>query len=221
MKLAYILTIGTFLFLGCTKENSTNKKLDISLLHQDKDFVTLISEANSIIDTSLNFTTGNLLSEIEFINHFKKAVNENDLNSRKIISSSLGFKNDTVFWNKRNYIKEKINLLNYKYDLTNISQFLISDAIKKQLNIEPFNQINSLRNKSNALEGPNCLQQFTNCRDNVTAAFAFDQIQCVMAGSLGWTGLGLLLFAACEASAYYKSYVGDRTCLINYNLCLK
>ncbi len=221
MKLAYILTIGSFVFLGCTKENSNNTKLKIGLLHQDKDFIELISESNSIIDSSFKYTSGNLLSETEFINHFKKAVNENDPNSRKIISRSLGFLNDTVFWNKRKYIREKISLLNYKYDLNNADQYLISNAIKNQLNIKPVNQYNLSINKSTALEGTNCLQQFNNCRDNVTAAFAFDQIQCVMAGSLGWTGLGLLLFVACEASAYYKSYVGDRTCLINYNLCLK
>jgi hypothetical protein len=221
MKLAYILTIVSFVFLGCTKENSNNTKLEIGLLYQDKDFIELISESKLIIDSSFKYASGNLLSETEFINHFKKAVNENDLNSRKIISSSLGFVNDSVFWNKRKFIREKINLLSNKYDLTNLNQYMISDAVKQQLISKKINLNNSLINKSNALEGVNCLQQFTNCRENVTATYAFDQFQCVLTGSLGWTGIGLLLFTACEATAYYKSYVGDRTCLINYNLCLK
>lgn len=221
MNLAYFLIIGSFIFLGCTKENSNKTKLEIGSLNQDKDFLELITESNSIIDTSLKYASENLISETEFINHFKKAVNENDSNSRKIISKSLGFLNDSVFWNKRKNIREKMNLLNYKYDLINVDHYLIINAIKNQVNIKSVNPYNSPINKSTALDGTNCLQQFKNCRDNVTAAFAFDQVQCVMAGSLGWTGLGLLLFVACEASAYYKSYVGDRTCLINYNLCLK
>jgi hypothetical protein len=62
MKLAYILTIGSFVFLGCTKENSNNTKLKIGLLHQDKDFIELISESNSIIDSSFKYASGNLLS---------------------------------------------------------------------------------------------------------------------------------------------------------------
>ena len=221
MNLAYFLIIGSFIFLGCTKENSNKTKLEIGSLNQDKDFLELITESNSIIDTSFKYASENLISETEFINHFKKAVNENDSNSRKIISKSLGFLNDSIFWNKRKNIREKINLLNYKYDLINVDHYLIINAIKNQVNIKSVNPYNSPINKSTALDGTNCLQQFKNCRDNVTAAFAFDQVQCVMAGSLGWTGLGLLLFVACEASAYYKSYVGDRTCLINYNLCLK
>lgn len=221
MNLAYFLIIGSFIFLGCTKENSNKTKLEIGSLNQDKDFLELITESNSIIDTSFKYASENLISETEFINHFKKAVNENDSNSRKIISKSLGFLNDSVFWNKRKNIREKMNLLNYKYDLINVDHYLIINAIKNQVNIKSVNPYNSPINKSTALDGTNCLQQLKNCRDNVTAAFAFDQVQCVMAGSLGWTGLGLLLFVACEASAYYKSYVGDRTCLINYNLCLK
>ena len=221
MNLAYFLIIGSFIFLGCTKEKSNKTKLEIGSLNQDKDFLELITESNSIIDTSFKYASENLISETEFINHFKKAVNENDSNSRKIISKSLGFLNDSVFWNKRKNIREKMNLLNYKYDLINVDHYLIINAIKNQVNIKSVNPYNSPINKSTALDGTNCLQQFKNCRDNVTAAFAFDQVQCVMAGSLGWTGLGLLLFVACEASAYYKSYVGDRTCLINYNLCLK
>ena len=112
MNLAYFLIIGSFIFLGCTKENSNKTKLEIGSLNQDKDFLELITESNSIIDTSFKYASENLISETEFINHFKKAVNENDSNSRKIISKSLGFLNDSVFWNKRKNIREKMNLLN-------------------------------------------------------------------------------------------------------------
>lgn len=220
----FVLT--TFLFfsiilVGCEKENTsqtTNTSLNNPNINQDSTFKMLLSDIQEISLTVANANSDKLLSQDEFEFIYNKAINENDISSKKEISKIMGFSDDSLFWKSRERILKNIVLLNKKYSLNKLSstemKSIISNGLTKQ-NSSNTNNVGKISLKAN----PECQEMYLDCLDQATATYALEQIGCVGFGAFGWTIIGGALFVACEAASNYHLYVNDKACRNNFIRC--
>ena len=206
-KITNVFIFSTIIFgiVCCNKLNSESNlvKLNIEDLKYDNDFKIYISAVDSLKKHLELRVSDSVLSESVFIMYYIKAIKENDPKARLIISNQMGYNKDD-FWNDRADRINILNKLNAKYDLS---------KVEKQY----FQVLN--RKKSLMFDADECLEIYKICKDNVTATYAMDQITCVTAGALGFTGIGVVVFVGCEAAAVYRMYQGDRNCNINFKYC--
>ncbi len=190
---------------GCEKESNNLSKIKIKdeFINEDNNFTTYLNETNDLSNHLLNRVKISEISENEFLINFTLAVNNDNYKAKKFISNLMGY-DEMGFWDNRNKRLEALRKLNHKYYLS-------------KLTIDKFHTNNNFR--SNMIQRIDCSEIYKNCRDDVTANYAMDQITCIAAGALGWTGVGALLFVGCEAAANYKMYIGDRNCGTNYRNC--
>jgi len=220
-----ILLIVIFFNMSCKKElnisNNEKSIIQIKNLSKDPDFITYISEIKAVENSLENANPINKLDEKEFTLYFTKAVKYNDISAKRIISNSMGFHDDSSFWISRSKRIIALKNLNAKYNFSNLGE---QDVLMSLQNINTQNEkikSNGMNLKTFFFDGPDCLEIYKNCKDNVSANYAMDQIVCVSAGALGWTGIGILTFLACEAASNYRMYVGDKACLLSFKNCTK
>lgn len=206
-KIKFFLILCTMIFVvnSCNKKNSepSQIKLNMENLKNDNDFKLYISQVDSLKRHFELRVSDTILSEPVFVKYYIRAVKENDLNARLIISNQMGYTGND-FWIERMNRLKVLNKLNIKYDLSKIEE-------------KDFQLVN--RKTSLMFDLDECLEIYKICKDNVTATYAMDQITCVAAGALGFTGIGVVFFVGCEAAAIYRMYQGDRNCNINFKYC--
>lgn len=202
-SLLFLLTI-TFNY-GCEKESNdlSKTKNNDEFIKQDNNFITYLNETKDLSNHLQGRIRSIDISESEFLTNFKLAVDNDNYKAKLFISNLMGYE-ELGFWDNRKKRLEALNELNQNYYLS-------------KLTIDKFYITNKFR--SNMMEFIDCSETYKNCRDDVTANYAMDQITCVAAGALGWTGVGALLFVGCEAAANYKMYIGDRNCATNFRNC--
>lgn len=181
-----ILLIIIFFNTACKKElnlNNTDKSIiQIKNLSKDPDFISYISEIKALENSLENANLNNKLDEKEFTLYFTKAVKYNDINAKRIISNSMGFQDDSSFWISRSKRIIALNNLNSKYNFSNLNE---QDVLISLQNIKTQDEkIKSIgiNLKTFFFDGPDCLEIYKNCKDNVSANYAMDQIVCVSAG---------------------------------------
>lgn len=204
-KNTIVVLISLVAFFGCKKisPKSTSTGLNIEKIKTDVDFKLYVNEIDSIKHHLSSRLLDSILSENDFIKYYIKAIKENDINAKRIISKQMGY-NEFDYWSSRSRRIEVLRKLNLKYDLSKVekSDFIIHNY-KKTLSYDT----------------DECVEIYKICKDNVTATYAMDQITCVTAGALGFTGIGVIVFVGCEAAAVYRMYLGDRNCSINFKYC--
>jgi len=219
-------TIIFFLVLSSCKKQATNQKdltseqimLELSKDSNFKDYVKTLSE---ITNTNLaNSNNPNFLMP-EFESEFKKAAFENNQESRAAISTFIGFNDTERFWTLRNQLNNSFSKLLKSYNLKkiNIEQWkrIISD--QRLQNFQSTIQDNIIKVKVASLNPDDCYEQYTDCLDDALAVYATEQVVCVGAGALGWTGVGIALFVSCESASYYHLTTSKKKCTSTFKTC--
>ena len=68
--------------------------------------------------------------------------------------------------------------------------------------------------------GDECLEKYNNCQMNATAIYAVELVGCVaVAGPLGWSPIGPIIYLACIVSSTYQLYTSDRICKTDFKYC--
>jgi len=211
----------SIILFGCKKENTieaTTPLLNNSNIYQDSDFKLLLSDIQELSATVSNSNSDKNINQNDFELIYKKAVTENDIESKNEISRIMGFSDYPLFWETRKRILSNIVLLNEKYNLKKLSTTEIKGLINNGLaNKNSFN-ISNIEKKTFMFDS-GCQEIYKDCLDQATATYAVEQVGCVGFGALGWTIVGGALFVACEAAANYHLYINDRTCRTNLKYC--
>lgn len=200
-----VLFIFSTIFFSCNKSTSdtSSMKLNIEKIKNDTDFKTYLIQLDSLKNHLTSRKSNTILNEADFIKIYTKALKEKDIHSQEIISNLMGYEANT-FWQARMNRIKILQKLNSRYDLSKI----------EMTNFKKENQ-----KRSFMYDLDECLEMYKICKENVTATYAMDQITCVTAGALGFTGIGVVVFVGCEAAAVYRLYQGDRNCNIIYKFC--
>lgn len=164
-----------------------------------------------------------VVSSSEFDDHFKKAIVENNIVSRQIISAFMGFNNVEDFWGYRERINSSFSQLLNKYDLKKLSHAqwisLISNQKKSVTllnnNIQPF----AVTLNGGAISADKCHEVYNSCIDKAIASYAEAQVVCIAFGALGFTLVGGALFTLCEGAAYYSLNVSKKSCATDFRFC--
>jgi hypothetical protein len=164
-----------------------------------------------------NANSDKLLSQNEFELIYNKAINENDIHSKKEISKIMGFSDYSLFWEARKRILNNIAFLNKNYGLNKLSTKELKSVISAGLANK--NSTNGKAKTTFMINPEECQEMFNNCMDQATAMYAVEQVTCVGAGALGWTIIGGALFVACEVASNYHLYINNRTCRTNLKYC--
>ena len=202
-KNIFLLSFFLIGICSCEKESTSVLKLNNDYIKDDDIFTTYINETKDLNNHLSNRKNIIDVSENDFLTNYTLAIKNDNYEAKRYISNLMGY-DEMGFWDNRKKRLGALWNLNQKYYLSNLT-------------IEKFYMTNKIR--SNMMELIDCGEMYKNCQDGVTANYAMDQITCVAAGALGWTGVGALLFVGCEAAANYKMYVGDRNCRINFKNC--
>jgi hypothetical protein len=226
MLLFGLFTIIFFFVLSSCKKQATNQKdltseqimLELSKDSNFKDYVKALSE---ITNTNLaNSNTSDFLIS-EFESEFKKAAFENNQESRANISTFIGFNDTDRFWILRNQLNASFSKLLKSYNLKKINmeqwKTIISD--QRLQNFQSAIRDNIIKVKVASLNPDDCYEQYTDCLDDALAVYATEQVVCVGAGALGWTGVGIALFVSCESASYYHLTTSKRKCTSTYKTC--
>ena len=225
--LALLIIIVVSTNQGCNKgevvPNPETYILDLTKLGKDSVFKLFL---NDLLLYSLyvsNRQSDNVLSKSAFELHFSKAVRENSLLSKKIISNAMGFTDIDVFWELNSKLNKQLAFLNRKYNLKKIT----SDQIRSFLNAEALNSFVFDKKITSGLRismmddgGDECLEKYNNCQMNATAIYAVELVGCVaVAGPLGWSPIGPIIYLACIGSSTYQLYTSDRICKTDFKYC--
>jgi hypothetical protein len=210
----------SILLFGCEKENTiqtTKPLLNNSNILLDSAYKILLTDIQDISVTVSNANSDKLLSQSEFELIYNKAINENDVHSKKEISKFMGFSDYSLFWEARKRILNNIAFLNKKYGLNKLSTKELKSVISAGLANK--NSTNGKAKTTFMINPEECQEMFNNCMDQATAMYAVEQVTCVGAGALGWTIIGGALFVACEVASNYHLYINNRTCRTNLKYC--
>jgi hypothetical protein len=210
----------SILLFGCEKENTiqtTKPLLNNSNILLDSAFKILLTDIQDISVTVSNANSDKLLSQNEFELIYNKAINENDIHSKKEISKIMGFSDYSLFWEARKRILNNIAFLNKNYGLNKLSTKELKSVISAGLANK--NSTNGKAKTTFMINPEECQEMFNNCMDQATAMYAVEQVTCVGAGALGWTIIGGALFVACEVASNYHLYINNRTCRTNLKYC--
>jgi hypothetical protein len=210
----------SILLFGCEKENTiqtTKPVLNNSNILLDSAFKILLTDIQDISVTVSNANSDKLLSQNEFELIYNKAINENDVHSKKEIAKIMGFSDYSLFWEARKRILNNIAFLNKNYGLNKLSTKELKSVISAGLANK--NSTNGKAKTTFMINPEECQEMFNNCMDQATAMYAVEQVTCVGAGALGWTIIGGALFVACEVASNYHLYINNRTCRTNLKYC--
>lgn len=210
----------SILLFGCEKENTiqtTKPLLNNSNILLDSAFKILLTDIQDISVTVSNANSDKLLSQNEFELIYNKAINENDVHSKKEIAKIMGFSDYSLFWEARKRILNNIAFLNKNYGLNKLSTKELKSVISAGLANK--NSTNGKAKTTFMINPEECQEMFNNCMDQATAMYAVEQVTCVGAGALGWTIIGGALFVACEVASNYHLYINNRTCRTNLKYC--
>jgi hypothetical protein len=215
-KILYLLFAVMMIAFSSCQKNILPKPDLIQSISNDLDFelyVTNLKEISSqpdLVDIKLNQT--------DFENYFKKAALENDSKSKEVIGKEMGFSNTNSFWEKRSVMIRSLKSLSEKYNLGNIKTEDWKSIVLSKLN--NINANSKIKLNAYSIEGEDlCQEKYQNCINNSIATFATEQVGCVAFAGLGWTGVGLGLFAACELASNYHLSTSKKGCLIDFKSC--
>ncbi len=63
-------------------------------------------------------------------------------------------------------------------------------------------------------------QKYNNCQMNATAIYVVELVGCVaVAGPLGWSPIGPIIYLACIGTSTYQLYTSDRICKTDFKYC--
>jgi hypothetical protein len=135
----------------------------------------------------------------------------------------MGFTDIDFFWELNSKLNNQIAFLNRKYNLKKIT----NDQMRSFLKAEASIAFISDKKISNAIRismmddgGNECLEKYNNCQTNATAIYAVELVGCVaVAGPLGWSPIGPIIYLACIGSSTYQLYTSDRICKTDFKYC--
>ena len=227
LGLALLIIIVVSTNQGCNKgevaPNPETYILDLTKLGKDSVFKLFLNDLLLYSSYVSNRQSDNVLSKSEFELHFSKAIRENSLLSKEVISNAMGFTDIDIFWELNSKLNKQLAFLNRKYNLKKIT----SDQMRSFLNAEALNsfvfdkKITSGVRISMMDDGGNeCLEKYNNCQMNATAVYAVELVGCVaVAGPLGWSPIGPIIYLACIGSSTYQLYTSDRICKTDFKYC--
>jgi hypothetical protein len=227
LGLALLIIIVVSTNQGCNKSevapNPETYILDLTILGKDSVFKLFLNDLLLYNLYVSNRQSDNVLSKSEFEFHFSKAVRENSLLSKKVISNAMGFTDIDFFWELNSKLNNQIAFLNRKYNLKKIT----NDQMRSFLKAEALIAFVSDKKISNAIRismiddsGNECLEKYNNCQMNATAIYAVELVGCVaVAGPLGWSPIGPIIYLACIGTSTYQLYTSDRICKTDFKYC--
>lgn len=231
-RVSFLMAVSLFVMLfftiiSCNKDISSSKPedsmLDLTELGKDSVFKLFLNDLLLYSRYVSNRQSDNVLSKSEFELHFSKAVRENSLLSKKVISNAMGFTDIDVFWELNSKLNKQLAFLNRKYNLKKIT----SDQMRSFLNAEALNSFVFDKKITSGVRismmddgGDECLEKYNNCQMNATAIYAVELVGCVaVAGPLGWSPIGPIIYLACIGSSTYQLYTSDRICKTDFKYC--
>lgn len=207
-------------FSSCAK--STIEKLKepqkqiVENFSTDPLFTDYISDLVLLIEKSPLQTYS--LDEKEFLSNYKNAILNSDKKSKKIIASAMGFEFEEVYWKLSDKMNHTLQKLSAKYDFSQFDENQLRNLIKTKMllqkKIKTYTQISMSID-----EGPLCAEKYWNCMDQAAATYVLEQIACVGAASIGWTGIGFLVFVGCEAGSKWHLNSMRKGCDIDFRIC--
>ncbi len=158
------------------------------------------------------------LDENEFLSIYKNAILNSDKKSKKIIASIMGFEFEEVYWKLSEKMNHSLQKLSEKYDFSQLDEKKLINLIKTKISLQK--KIKTYPQISMSIdEGPLCAEKYWNCMDQAAAAYVLEQIACVGSASIGWTGVGLLVFIGCEAGSKWHLNSMRKGCEIDFRIC--
>jgi len=227
LGLALLIIIVVSTNQGCNKgevaPNPETYILDLTKLGKDSVFKLFLNDLLLYNLYVSNRQSDNVLSKSEFEFHFSKAVRENSLLSKKVISNAMGFTDIDFFWELNSKLNNQIAFLNRKYNLKKIT----NDQMRSFLKAEASIAFISDKKISNAIRismmddgGNECLEKYNNCQTNATAIYAVELVGCfALAGPLGWNPIGPIIYFACIGTSTYQLYTSDKICKTDFKYC--
>ena len=215
--------------IGCSKNSERVKNIDPvemkARIINDPDFKEYIQTISLIKDKQESFTSNpfldqevslNYQDERSFINDFKDAIANNDLQKKRKVASFLGFDNYQTFYLLREKANYSFQQLMKKYDFKQISK-----ATWHNIVVESLKSNRSFTLVSGTSKNDECLDDLAACNDEALAVYSLEALGCVGWGSLGWTVIGGIAFLGCEGGALYHLKTMRRKCNTEYANCVK
>lgn len=158
------------------------------------------------------------LDEKEFLSNYNNAILNSDKKSKKLIASAMGFEFEEAYWSITEKMNYSLQKLSSKYDFSQFDENQLRNLIKTKIllqkKIKQYTQISMSID-----EGPLCAEKYWNCMDQAAATYVLEQIACVGAGSIGWTGIGFVVFVGCEAGSKWHLNSMRKGCDIDFRIC--